>query len=391
MIALIGFLAVCVALVDAQSGEVPHSRCVSLFFRNRTRFKACETQKCFLFRQEKPFVFLDEHMKHEKDQEPFKCRERHIKWPDLRGAFFSIMDDIPELEDALCVWAGSKTTCMFDDMVSFVGNSSRNGLHKFAVGGLMFMVQYRISNHTIPSAPMLESQLIIIGPRKDTVDMKEGLRMFWGPFTPPAWMCITGIFVFFFLMRLWIAIQFMHPFDHYSFCSNLFGEYYTAVARRRIAEYLHCDFCRASNYTQGRNPNSDFTCDECRIIREIEEERVERLQWLTNTWFRAAHLSLFVIVLFYEIAVVNFIFARPPAHINNLEPHKFVLRRETTQEYVFRKMLASKGVDYLEEKLPWKRRKDLDEVFHTVLNSKPPMFSMSYEVSPCALRRVSMG
>lgn len=376
MVASVVCFALIIALMSVQEagGCVQSSKCVSLFFQNNTRFKACETKKCFLFRYEKPFVFLDEKMKLEEHQAPFKCRDRKKVWPNLKGAFFDIMDNIPEVEDALCVWAGSKDSCVFDDMVRFLEKTSIEGKHKFVVGGLMFLLGYRVSRYTIPSVPMLENQLNILGPSGDSAGFKESFRIVSRPFTTEAWIFIISIMGAFLLVRIVIALNFMHRLDRYSFWSNLFGEYDTVAARRRIYNHLYCESCSAGN------SSFDLRCDRCRERRETEDERIENLRALNTNWYRATHLSVIIIVLFYEIAVVNFVFARK-SFMNDFEPSKFVLRRDTTQEYAFLHMLRRKGLHQDEEKVTWNRKKDLDEVFQTMMNSKPPKFSLSYEVS----------
>jgi len=84
-------------------------------------------------------------------QKPFPCSKYKELYKGLKGPFFEIINASDAFRNTLCVWGG--TDCQFDDMIDFVRRTTKTGKHRFIAGGLLFMLEYRISNVTIASAP----------------------------------------------------------------------------------------------------------------------------------------------------------------------------------------------------------------------------------------------
>eukprot|EP00171_Calliarthron_tuberculosum_P003067 IDg3067t1 len=100
---LIALAALSLAVVCAANGA---DQCVKNFYNEPGRFKVCETNPCFVFISEQPFVFLDnEKMKTDNDVQPFKCTDR-ADYPNLKGPFFELVQRIPALRNASCIWGG---------------------------------------------------------------------------------------------------------------------------------------------------------------------------------------------------------------------------------------------------------------------------------------------
>ncbi len=91
---------------------------------------------------------LKRNMEHQK---LFKGSERARVLPGLKSPFFQLLDEMPVLENAFCIW-GSLNEAL-DDLVRFVRNVPRgDGPLKLVTGGMSLQIAYRISNETNPSA-----------------------------------------------------------------------------------------------------------------------------------------------------------------------------------------------------------------------------------------------
>ncbi len=244
------------------------------------------------------------------DQKPFPCAQHRDQFTDTYGPFFEIVKALPPLSDAQCVWGG--TDCSFDDMIEFVNRTSVDGRpkHKFIAGGLLFSLEYRLSSRTIPSVPLLEDRLIIIGPRNDDrVSWANAWEALWRPFTTKAWVMLfltTGSVIF---LRVWISFHFTDPFTWQQFRDNLLGD------------YIHTNIGNANRVANAA------------VERHKDPAELRRL----NSYISNGVKILFVIIiLYYEIAVVDFIFQDRQDETNRISPGEFALTKSSTMSRVFR-------------------------------------------------------
>ncbi len=133
----------------------------TLLANNPELFKPCETNVCFVFNSQKPITNLDPVMRTEEHQKLFRCRERANFFPLLSGPFFDLVDAIPELQKASCIWAGPNST--YESNVLFVRHVSHGKRTlKIVAGGMLFQMAYRVSNGTIPSAPITNGKVVVV-------------------------------------------------------------------------------------------------------------------------------------------------------------------------------------------------------------------------------------
>eukprot|EP00171_Calliarthron_tuberculosum_P004361 IDg4361t1 len=214
------------------------SKCVSSFWKNQSRFEICKKNPCFVFREEEPYVIMNSSMKALSYEAPFPCHKHEKVWPGLSGAFFSIVKKLKGI-NAYCVWGGAD--CVFDDMVWFVRDVSKEHPHKFAVGGLMFLMRYRVTEHTIPSAALFDDHLVLLGPRDNKDDVSKAFEVMWKPFTRQAWIFLITILIILLMGRVLNAFYFTVPFTCSNFTANLFGDYDAVTPRKENEEIQTCD------------------------------------------------------------------------------------------------------------------------------------------------------
>lgn len=149
---------------------------------NRAIFDVCLEKDPLIFREEKPFIFLNESMKNGEYERPFLCSDHLKRVPPFEGTFFDILKEVGgPLGDSYCVYSGSN--CTFDGMIDFVNQSALavHG-HRWVVGGLLFVLEKRISTNAIPSIPLIEDELVIIG-RPAHTPFSKALDTVVKPFT----------------------------------------------------------------------------------------------------------------------------------------------------------------------------------------------------------------
>ena len=296
------------------------SSCVPSFQENRTFFDVCKTEVCVVFRSEKPFIFLDSTL---TSSEPFRCRDRKNIYPLLRGGFFDILDEISQMGSAWCIWGGPD--CTYDDLVMFVSQSARAGAYKFVAGGLLFNLDYRMSNTSIPSAPLLQDELVVVGPRKTVTTIDSLLS----PFSARVW----GFLIGWSCLAMGLRILISRSFAGKRFWQHLFGEY---------------------------NDRTPFM-----------------LKWLNRYWSCGLMLSLSILTLYYEVAVIRFELDIPTKRrleswnrIENSE-QLIALIRNTTQQFVLsREMARSKSLFF-------DFREDL---YHELLTGDAVKFAIDYNL-----------
>ncbi len=321
-------------------------------------FKPCETNVCFAFRSQKPIVHLDPLMRTTDHQILFKCRERTRIFPRLKGPFFDLIDEIPELENAFCIWGGSNET--FDDLVRFIRNVSRgNQPLKFVTGGMLFQMAHRISNGSVPSVSMSTGKIVVVSINRPAQKaFKQAMDTIVGPFGRGTWWLLSGFT---------LLLVVLYVLTNYCFLANcsLPGIYNAMVEPFVPTHWLL------------QNSIDDLASDDM-----SKKSRA----YLILVWKRGALLFLVISALFWEIGVVNFITNdRPyviPFKLQGIPVHKlsqFVLNNGSSFETSLGKLaLPDKTKGNVR---PWQVVANFDEVFDalTETNNGEPRYTLSSE------------
>ncbi len=265
-------------------------------------------------------------MEAQNNQALFRCRDRVEVFPGLLGSSFRILDNLP-LENAICVFGG--TQCTFNNMVDFVAEHSTviEG-YQFAVIGLLFIYPDRISQRTIPTVSIMEGRTVILGPRDPHPRTRDVLRTVFQPFRLDVWVMLGAVLVFFFLLSV------------LKFCFS------TQKKKRSFYNYLSsmCGEVQSDTITSPENA-SEQTADERKWTQELQEE-FKHMSKVSGTALGLAFAALLtVIILFYEIAIVNYVFIRGEKQlekdVQNLTPRelsKYMVMANTAHEKVCLKM-----------------------------------------------------
>lgn len=315
-------LLVCCSAHDSTK----RSDCLASFKKNRAQFEMCKTQICVLFRTEKPFVFLDPQMTSIEHEHPFSCRRRKQKYPDLSGIFFSILEEISPLEDAMCVWVGPH--CTYDNLIGLIDETTNAGPYQFLAGGLLFNLMYRMTNTTIPTVPIVHDKILIVGPSKqDGMNISSALEVVLSPFTPEVWRFLGVCVLCIGLLR--VLISFLFGRDR--LIRHIFGEY-----------------------------EDDVTPPEVRRFNRY--------------WMNGLALFFAIVILYYEISVVV-LFDPEKTSVANINPKSFARIRNTTEDYIFRRIYekASDDTGHLVD--------NLDELYSIMMDPKEDYdYTVSYRL-----------
>ncbi len=261
-------------LILVQSVEIGE-----LLVDNPSMFKPCETNLCFIFRSEKPTIHLDPLMRTAEQQNLFKCRERASIFPLLNGPFFDLLDEIPELRNASCIWGGPNET--FDGLVKVIRNVSLGQRPlQFVAGGMLFQMAHRISSGSIPSATMSSSKPVVVSINRPAEKaVSDATKAIVGPFGHGAWWLLCGLILLFVILYVLINYCFL---TNCSLPSTYNAMLELFVPTHWLLQNRIGDMVSDSNSTESR-------------------------AYLIRVWKRSALLFLVISALLWEIGVVNFV------------------------------------------------------------------------------------
>ncbi len=252
-------------------------------------------------------------MKTEDSVRLFPCRDRKSEFPGLEGVSFDLMDNLP-LDDALCIYGGPN--CTFTGMLEFV---RRQRDHQFVAGGLLFSIPERLTENTRPSAPISEDRIIVIGRRDSKSSIVQAYTTILRPFQLATWMMLLGILMFFVFARVLIAAYFSDP-----------------RTPRNIARHVFDEHDLHSNETQ----------------RLLNKGAVASLMISVAAFFA-------IVILFYEIAVVNFVFSKKKhalqkslSSLTEEEMKQYVIPKAEATENIWRKYVKAEN-KYVNHTPPW--------------------------------------
>ena len=156
------------------------------------------------------------------------------------------------------------------------------------------------------------------------------------------------------LMRVWIAYHFTIPWSWYKFRDNFLGDYDPAQAY----------------FEPGRE----------RGARHSDPSELRRL----NTYLSNGSKIVFVVViLYYEISIVNFVFSEHRERMEKLVPQQFVITGNTTQDRKFKEYITTKEFGNClggNSEPCWKQVGSIAEVYDTI-TSQGGMKSDKYRYS----------
>ena len=273
----------------------------------------------------------------------------HSSVPGLHGPFFQLLKQIDGLESSYCIFAKN---CSFEDTVQFIGNISKLEYpHKFMVGGLMFVTEQRITNHTIPSVPLTEGSFVLLGNREELAhESNSGTYYAWSSFSSSAIALFLLSSIILLFMRALISLTFTTPRTFSNVMSSFWG--FSGTKHDAEDEIMHF--------------------------------------WLLflNNLIRNAGSFLFIsMILFYELSAVNFLFQNIDGGLDERfdgqsceEISQFAVIAGDAQEYFFNKMVRNGNSRC--DNPTWTSVKDSNEKFKLILDPEEPVVrGISYDVS----------
>eukprot|EP00171_Calliarthron_tuberculosum_P003041 IDg3041t1 len=330
---LLLLLVLALLAAPANGYETP-SKCAALYTKSPELYNICETEICLVFRVEKPYIFVD-GLKTLDDQAPFRCHDHKKVDIGVHGVIFNMINEMPELSNARCVWAGPE--CVFDDLIWFVGNVSKAGQHKFVAAGMLFLLRYRVSKYRIPSAALLEDQIVVVGPRQLQIGPSGAWRSIWRPFSTDAWSMLIAIVIVLLFVRVWTVLYYTDPLTFDSFGANLFGDEPFASAPGIPVCNENIQHCALG-----------LDCHDCRLqkLKAAEREKgLTNMRILNGNWTKATRLFSVI---------------------------------DTTEEHVMHSLMVHSG-KITPGEMPWSRAKNIDEVYRAMGAGPKAKFTLSYD------------
>ncbi|CAN8073779.1 unnamed protein product [Agarophyton chilense] len=324
---------------------------------------------CYIFLQEPPFIILDDIPKFNSSesafslQKPFKCGQfenQLLEAGGIRGIAFHL-HKLTSSRDDWCMWGGHADHCPFNQLVDFINVKAGQG-YRFGISGLLLeMPSRQCVNH--PSAPFLDNKMIIIGRRAPQFSGSEGpLHQLIKPFHQGTWAIFAGVLLLFVAVCLAIAVRF-HWFRGRSLITAFFifsGERDQALAHEAALQ-------------QG--------------VSAREAVSFATKYGLSMSLFRMALLALVAIfALFYEVAVVNFLFqqhnqtlSKPVRRLSLEQLADFAVLKDSALENVWDATLRSGRYRDWHGRVPWQQTPTATDSIKRVQNGDAS-FMVTFEV-----------
>ncbi len=180
----------------------------------------------------------------------------------------------------------------------------------------------------------------MIGPRdEDGTTFQRAWTTIWRPFSRQAWVLLFLIAVFVVVMRIWIAYHFTIPWSWHQFHDNFLGDYehaqvYSELGRGRVARF--------------RDP--------------FELRRLN--SYLSN----GSKIVFVIVILYYEISIVNFVFFEHRERSEKLVPEQFVIMRNNMLNHKFKEYVKDQEFrNCFDGNRPcWKQVDSVQEVYDTI-------------------------
>lgn len=300
------------------------------------RFAPCRTETCYLFVQEPPFTIMPPEALAPSPppdllptfQRPFRCGRPQELHPLLRGIVFKL-HALTSSKDSLCIWAGPSQSCTFNGLIDFIRvMGDHDPSYKFAITGLLLETQLRHCFH-YPSAPFTDNKVVIVGRSDEQFSTKSGpFSQLVHPFQWSTWG-IFGAFAFVFMcVCFYIAVRF-HVFPGRSFISAFYilaGDRQQAISSdgwidvdanaTAVADVTATSTATATTTALPALPRQLLAHAHARRYGRRRSKAMGKYG-LALTLFNASLVAFVaVFALFYEIAVVNFLFQQRTMEID---------------------------------------------------------------------------
>lgn len=284
-------------------------KCLQRLKTHPKEYDPCKESVCYLFIEESPFIIFDSDafLSDPDIQSPFPCGNPSAHHPSLNGLAFDLHNRTSS-GDSLCIWAGPPD-CSFNALVDFTAQQASSG-YQFAITGLLLETPQRQCVHE-PSAPLIDNRMVIIGQTDPNNASSRGpFYQLVKPFRWSTWAIFGVVVILFVFVCLAIAVRF-HVVRGRSLVTAFFifaGERDQAMAYE-FDSVGHKDHNRATRTRSrwGRLFNNGTRAEQVEECRRSVSFATK--YGLSMTLFRVSLLSFIaVFALFYEVAVVNFLF-----------------------------------------------------------------------------------
>eukprot|EP00177_Eucheuma_denticulatum_P000477 GFKZ01000839.1.p1 GENE.GFKZ01000839.1~~GFKZ01000839.1.p1 ORF type:complete len:565 (+),score=72.70 GFKZ01000839.1:73-1767(+) len=280
----------------------PPRGCLPALSRNASLLTPCLTRQCYLFLPEPPFIILPPTLT--PPSNPFPCSNPPQTFP-LSGLAPSLHTHTSS-NSAWCLYAGPPSSCSFNQLVDFI-SAPQMAAFRLAITGLVLETPQRQCHH-VPSASILDNSMILLG-RLDAVSAVETAAAVFSqltqPFRPTAWAVLAAIIALFVIVCFAIACHL-----HGAVRPAMLTAFMVFVGARDEA-------MAAAAYRANANADADANASGSGSGGR-KGGRGMAVMWRAQSRYvfalsmhRIAVLALAaVFLLFYEVAVVNFLFSQ---------------------------------------------------------------------------------
>ncbi|PXF48836.1 hypothetical protein BWQ96_01392 [Gracilariopsis chorda] len=388
----------------------------------REKFEVCKKRICFIYMYDPTFVRFDqkhfESAENEKRMQlPFRCKSWQNWHRSLDGIAIELIEETSARDD-YCVWAGPSDSCTWNAMVDYTAVAARRG-YQFAIVGPLLEFPHRKCEH-FASGSWLDNTMVIIGKPENMARSPFG--QLTEPFTNGAWI-VVGVTVGMFIAMCLLIVWRFHVLQGKSLVTAYFifmGDRAAALAAgkqidendlRRAGSMLSrkCtqDAMRSNDLEAAKSTRSDDSEEsesaqmdnklDHVVGNSIDEESCIDDSFLTKfslatSLFRISLIAFIAMFsLFYEVAVVNFLFQQQRIEIpksigqlSTLELRQYCVLKDTGLENIWNNTVNPNGIKFDgsdEKEIPWKRCVHAQECLDWVLDDDNPVqFFVSYEM-----------
>eukprot|EP00178_Gracilaria_changii_P027636 TRINITY_DN897_c0_g1_i5.p1 TRINITY_DN897_c0_g1~~TRINITY_DN897_c0_g1_i5.p1 ORF type:complete len:412 (-),score=55.54 TRINITY_DN897_c0_g1_i5:62-1297(-) len=344
---------------DCQRSNPSHTHvdgrgCLARLHTNLRQYEVCtgdSNTTCYLFLHQPPFVmfnqpqFFNDSAHAQQLQRPFRCgsyTQQFVEQGGIGGISMRL-HALTSSSDDFCMWVGHSSDCKFSDLVQFVSTMGDSG-YRFAISNGLIDIPARRCRCE-PGAPLLRDSVVIYGSTSRSEKAFAPIVQVLLPFHMGSWLLLGLMLLLLLLLRYAIAFK------------------YGCFRGRR------CSSCLLVLVDNLESLLSDQNVD-------ASEARDARL---ALTLFRTGVVALVAIfALFYEVAVVNFLFQQSHAsirkHIGSLtqeELRQFAVPARTALEEVWKAHAKQGGKQLLfSVDSPWKQCASMEQCFEWLNNGK---------------------
>lgn len=335
-------------------------KCLERFAKNETReFEDCRRKPCFIFLSEEPYVRLDRSMETDAHTKLFPCNNPRKEFPLLRGSAFNVMALTAVGDGAFCVWGGPN--CRFNGMVDFIDAAAdeRPG-YRFGATGLLLENRKRLRANVAQSVSLAQEELGIFGPLMDTRDTFPFHRLV-RPFRALAWASFA-VFLAAILAGAWLT-------------SCAFGG--CSLSPRRAFHFFmdpRDAVCGTAPLFSMQESLDNSPAELHRLHMRRRTDRMSAFNVANNLLRLSLGSMLVIFLLFYELAVVNFLFieqSRPNVRdvrsLPRAELGRYAVEEKAGTEDVWHSAVYTPG-KFPPDQPPWRRCPNLSVCFDWALD-----------------------